>query len=234
LAPNASESTARQYNILTGQDAISATAQGNNQGFDLRAVRYGSGLWALAWNGIDDTTLRLAEILDDNSSGGYAFSDTQPYAVSVHRKRDNTVDIYFDKTAGDGSASDLIATKPLLGPSGGANPAGLTIGDWSLTVAGYLLVDAVRVGTGPDVSLPGDFNLDNKVDAADYVIWRRDMPGDSLKYGEWRSNFGNPIGSGSEAGLTDSPAPEPAAVLVLLVAIITPCVARRWRPPRTL
>ncbi|MEX0610876.1 MAG: hypothetical protein WD229_02040 [Pirellulales bacterium] len=230
LAPNAVLSSARQYNILSGQDAISPTAQGNNQGFDLRAVRYGAGLWGLAWNGIDDTDLRIAEILDDNVGTGYAFSDTQAYSVSVHRKSDNTVDIYFDKTTGDGSASDLIATKPLLGPSGGANPLGLTSGDWSLSVAGYLLVDAVRVGTGPVIVVPGDYNDNGTVDGADYVVWRKNQGGpggsasvgdsepdgdvDDADYAFWRDRFGNPT-PGSGSGLGNSAVPEPTTAVLL-------------------
>jgi hypothetical protein len=144
-APNSPLSSARQYNILSGQDAISASAQGNSQGIDVRAVRYGNGLWALAWYGIDDTSFRIADILDDNGGAGYAFNDTQNYAVSMHRKSDGTVDIYLDKTAGDGSSSTLIANKP---PILGLNPVGLTSGDWSASVAGYLLVDRVNVGAG--------------------------------------------------------------------------------------
>jgi hypothetical protein len=231
LAPNASESTARQYNVLTGQDAVSETAQGNNQGFDLRAVRYRNGLWALAWNGIDDTTLRVAEILDDNAGEGYAFSDSQAYAVSMHRKSNDTVDIYFDKTAGDGSMSELVAAKPLLGPAGAANPVGLTIGDWSLSVAGYRLVDAVRIGTGPEVALAGDYNGDEKVDAADYVLWCKDPlahGGDPGGYNMWRANFGSPPGSGSGLG-GDSTVPEPSvAILLVAVGIGATCLTRRF------
>lgn len=146
-APNSPLNSARQYNILSGQDAISTTAQGNAQGFDLRAVRYGAGLWALTWYGIDDTSFRIADILADNSGAGYVFSDTQAYTVSMHRKSDGNVDIYLDSTAGDGSASDLISTKPLIL---GLNPVGMTSGDWSASVAGYLLVDKVNVGVVPE------------------------------------------------------------------------------------
>lgn len=36
----------------------------------------------------------------------------------------------------------------------------------------------------------GDFNGDGSTNAADYVVWRNNMPGNSAKYTEWRSNFG--------------------------------------------
>lgn len=37
----------------------------------------------------------------------------------------------------------------------------------------------------------GDFNGDGFTNAADYVVWRNDMPTNSAKYTEWRSNFGH-------------------------------------------
>jgi hypothetical protein len=39
-------------------------------------------------------------------------------------------------------------------------------------------------------SLPGDFNSDGIVDAADYVVWRNTSSSDQTKYNTWRANFG--------------------------------------------
>jgi hypothetical protein len=207
-APNANESSARQYVILQGQHAIDGT-QANAQGFDLRAVRIGPSLWGLAWLGFDENTLRLAEVLDDNAGAGYAFDDVQNYVVSVHRKPDGNVDIYLDKSAGDGSASDLIATKPLIG---GLNPVGMTSGDWSTTSAGYLLLDWVNVGVGPEVSDDGDYNQDGLVDAADYVAWRKSGAPEA-DYETWVQTFGQPSAGESSAPLGGS-VPEPASFLL--------------------
>jgi hypothetical protein len=72
---------------------------------------------------------------------------------------------------------------------------------------------ALRVGiisyvTGPD-ALPGDFNEDGKVDAADYVVWRK-TDGSQAGYNDWRTNFGRTAGSG--AGLAATAAvPEPSS-----------------------
>jgi hypothetical protein len=44
-------------------------------------------------------------------------------------------------------------------------------------------------------SLPGDFNLNGIVDAADYVVWRNSI-NTPAEYETWRSNFGNSAGSG--------------------------------------
>src|SRR5262249_36559926 len=47
-------------------------------------------------------------------------------------------------------------------------------------------------------TLPGDFNHDNKVDAADYVFWRKNQ-GTQTDYTVWRRNFGNALSSQSNA-----------------------------------
>ncbi len=68
----------------------------------------------------------------------------------------------------------------------------------------------------PPPALPGDYNQNGKVDAADYVLWRKtlnqfvaqysgaDGSGDGIigqeDYGVWTANFGQTLGAGSEAG----------------------------------
>jgi hypothetical protein len=85
-------------------------------------------------------------------------------------------------------------------------------------------------------SLAGDYNGDGKVDAADYVVWRKDpasFGGDPGGYNTWVANFGNMLGSGSASALT-SAVPEPTSMALLIVAV-GPAVAgffRRSRPRR--
>jgi hypothetical protein len=106
-----------------------------------------------------------------------------------------------------------------------------------------LMVDTVNgivrlsVGSG----LTGDYNHDNVVNAADYVVWRKTLgqsgsglaadgngnnqvdPGD---YQIWRSNFGN-SGSGAAASQLET-VPEPAMVsIIAIAALIT--VSERFR-----
>jgi hypothetical protein len=45
--------------------------------------------------------------------------------------------------------------------------------------------------------LPGDFNHDGSVDAADDVVWRKDDINGQPGYGDWRANFGRTAASGS-------------------------------------
>ena len=79
--------------------------------------------------------------------------------------------------------------------------------------------------------VPGDYNNNGVVDAADYVLWCKggplanevDMPGvvNSADYAAWRARFGNTSGSGtgfaSSAGAV--PIPEPAAMILFFVAL---------------
>jgi hypothetical protein len=68
--------------------------------------------------------------------------------------------------------------------------------------------------------LPGDYNNDGKVDAADYVVWRDGTAPDPGPggYELWAANFG--LGAGSGAGLQTAVVPEPTTVLPLLMATL--------------
>jgi PEP-CTERM motif len=59
------------------------------------------------------------------------------------------------------------------------------------------------------VSAPGDFNNDHKVDAADYVIWRK-TNGTQVGYDAWRTNFGATSGSGAGSVSSQTAVPEPS------------------------
>jgi hypothetical protein len=78
--------------------------------------------------------------------------------------------------------------------------------------------------------IPGDFNEDGTVDAADYVVWRKHagtttpLPNDphggmigSNQFNTWRANFGNIFGSGSS--LADSAVPEPSSAVLLVIGL---------------
>ena len=65
-----------------------------------------------------------------------------------------------------------------------------------------------------DFQIAGDFNVDGRVDAADYVVWRKN-DGTPTEYAAWRTSFGQSTGRGASA--SDSAVPEPTS-LVLIVA----------------
>jgi hypothetical protein len=75
--------------------------------------------------------------------------------------------------------------------------------------------------------VPGDYNGNGVVDAADYVLWRNGGPlqnevadagtVSAADYTEWRARFGNTSGSGSSFG---GAVPEPGAIWLLLFGAI--------------
>jgi hypothetical protein len=105
----------------------------------------------------------------------------------------------------------------------------------ALDVIGYNLVATP--------GLAGDFNSNGVVDAADYVMWRKNvgtntaLPNNLIggtisvaQYNQWRANFGNTApgaGSGTSA-MAIAAVPEPAALLqiVLVAAVLSTCRRR--------
>jgi hypothetical protein len=62
--------------------------------------------------------------------------------------------------------------------------------------------------------LPGDFNGDLIVDAADYVAWRKTGLMEA-QYGAWRANFGDSLSASSNA--PNGAVPEPSVLALLLI-----------------
>jgi parallel beta helix pectate lyase-like protein len=103
------------------------------------------------------------------------------------------------------------------------------------------------VGAVEFVPLPGDYNKDNKVDASDYVVWRKSLDQvelgmvadgnrDGIIDGEdfdvWRANFGStrPSGAGiAAAASTLSAIPEPPSFLLFIIALVGINPERRMR-----
>jgi len=79
--------------------------------------------------------------------------------------------------------------------------------------------------------LPGDFNRDGAVDAADYVHWRKN-DGTQTGYDTWRANFGAAAGSGTGSVIAaDGPAAVPEQATLQLVAAAA-LAAAHWLRPR--
>jgi hypothetical protein len=92
---------------------------------------------------------------------------------------------------------------------------------------GVLVSDAVA-------HVPGDFNNDGTVDAADYVVWRKGLGTTYTQndYGVWRSHFGSSLGTGSGAALPSAESlsaavPEPATIILITLAAAGWCLRRR-------
>jgi hypothetical protein len=82
------------------------------------------------------------------------------------------------------------------------------------------------------VALAGDFNFDGSVDAADYVVWRKLDSGNLQGYADWVRNFGETAGGSGSGGAEDAPqsgAPEPASIVLMILAAIAIGVPRRCK-----
>jgi T5SS/PEP-CTERM-associated repeat protein len=87
------------------------------------------------------------------------------------------------------------------------------------------------------VALPGDFNHDGSVNAADYMVWRKGLAGadgnndnqiDNDDYNIWFAHFGETGGSGADAS-ANANVPEPVAFVMPIVAATCVSLRRRRR-----
>jgi uncharacterized protein YjbI with pentapeptide repeats len=84
--------------------------------------------------------------------------------------------------------------------------------------------------------LPGDFNGDGTVDAADYVVWHKGLGTTYTQaaYDVWRTYFGQPAGICAAIGMSSAAVPESAtARMAIIVGIFAVCTRRRAAKPST-
>jgi autotransporter-associated beta strand protein len=126
-----------------------------------------------------------------------------------------------------------VAPQP-IGTYGATGSGATNINDTFFTGTGVL-----NVTTAPVVGVPGDFNGNGTVDAADYVLWRKggplqneiDTPGtvNGQDYLDWRSQFGKPPGSGSSLSAAAVPEPSTLMLLVFIAPLFVSGKLRRKR-----
>ncbi len=121
-------------------------------------------------------------------------------------------------------------------PTGGESYTILTAGDLDgafatelLPSVPNLLFDVIYnpqsvVLAVTSIGVPGDYNNDGSVDAADYVVWRK-TDGTQAGYDTWRMHFGETVGSGAggfgqPTGESSALIPEPATGNMALAGII--------------
>ena len=92
---------------------------------------------------------------------------------------------------------------------------------WNLTD----LYTTGEVTLSAQVAVPGDFNNNGVVDAADYVVWRK-TDGSPAGYNVWRTHFGQTAGSGSST-VANAAVPEPSTLVMLVLAVAGVCSRRR-------
>jgi hypothetical protein len=98
---------------------------------------------------------------------------------------------------------------------------------------GSMYIDDISVALRTSVQiLAGDYNNNGIVDAADYVVWRKNqgttntLPNDPLggtvgleHYNQWRANFGATAGLGTSAAIV--PEPSVSGSLLIMMALVS-------------
>ena len=192
--------------------------------------------------GLPDASLGAASLSSAGiPSNGYDFQsfDVSSYAIPVHAGDvlaygiTSSLDSYFflrstfDHSTYDGGQSLWRQVNP-TGPWTAYDPPH----DGGFQT--YIIPSAV--------GLPGDFNNDGHVDAADYVLWRDHLGaateaalngnGDGMNgvdqgdYTLWRGHFNDAAGA---AALEAADVPEPATAATLIIATLGCVASRRGR-----
>jgi hypothetical protein len=133
------------------------------------------------------------------------------------------------------TGSDLFVSAALAGSNGfmqslsGTDLTASTLGTYTFDRLGFLLGNNLGADraefsnllvTFIPARIPGDFNGDNEVDAADYVVWRK-TGGTQQEYNEWRANFGTVAGAGAGSGnVTAVPEPEVIGLFAIAALIV--------------
>lgn len=164
------------------------------------------------------STVNRLYVLDPNSS--YSLVKEVDLSTSLQTARDIAIgpggDLFMTQFGGSsagGAGIDIIPAANALNPATIADNSSL---DWylSTTTASFSGLD-VGFGSGGE-ELPGDFDGDDDVDGADFLILQRGTPGTygASDYADWEANFGTGVPStASVAGV-----PEPSSLLLGLAA----------------
>jgi hypothetical protein len=101
-------------------------------------------------------------------------------------------------------------------------------------------IDNIKFSQSITGQNPGDYNGNGVVDAADYVVWRKNnntnnaLPNDNglgtpigqSHYKLWRNNFGAAAGNGAGAN-ANAAVPEPATLAILLIGVLAAYARQR-------
>lgn len=133
---------------------------------------------------------------------------------------------------------DNQGSNPISGEFGAINGVAGTYSEGSTVTLGsvsFKLTYAGGSGNNDLMLLPlavaGDFNGDTKINAADYVSWRKNDGTDS-GYAAFRENFQPSPVAGSSLSAASVPEPATIALVALIAPFFAPLVARR-KPGRT-
>jgi hypothetical protein len=191
--------------------------------------------------GADNSATLVFEIF--NSSGtslidvaGVADLDGAVIDIDLMGGFTPTIGATFDLLAASSFGSTGTGTTQNVGTGEGFSLAAEDVGSFSLAVISDQVLRATFLSS--PMGVPGDYNDDGTVDAADYVTWRKNegtnnpLPNDPIggmigqqHYDQWRDNFGDSLpGSGSRALAA---VPEPSTAILLLGMLVGALWLRR-------
>jgi autotransporter-associated beta strand protein len=161
---------------------------------------------------------------DTTILAGGPLSITSPFlsdAADVHLTTGSIFDLNF-------SGSDTIRSLFVDGvPQAPGTYGAVDFGGLLITGSGTLTVSALPPG------LAGDYNEDGVVDAADYVVWRKNVGAPTLPnrgdgvsgdvgeadYDVWRARFGDSLANGAGRGASSAAVPEPNGAVLASLAV---------------
>ena len=175
-------------------------------------------------NGIPDITVEgglITNVINIETLG-----DNGPHNSGAQVEFDAAGNLYVANSSINTTSADPLLTGQLIQVF---SPGGNTLATTSSN--GMFSVAPVE----PPMGVPGDYNNNGTVDAADYVLWRKgaalqnevttigeNTPDD---YTEWRARFGNTSGAGS--GALSAAVPEPGTAVLTLLGLVTAGMFRR-------
>jgi hypothetical protein len=123
-----------------------------------------------------------------------------------------------------GSSFDILDWGNIVGTFSSLQLPALATGVWNtsqLYTTGLLSIESA--------GLAGDFNNDNIVDAADYVVWRKGLGTTYTQdhFNIWRANFGQTAGGDSGSG-AEGTVPEPASLSLITLGMLAMFTRQRW------